>query len=258
VANADQKTGQADLDKANELRGEAKILQQKAAQEKKFNPLAAKKDAQQASKDLAQANNLQTQGQKLLKDAKAERAVLAALKDKQKGPKDGGTKDSGTAATPGGSQDAGQPGGSSQAASSAPSTSTPGLATQIAAQTPGTATQLALNATQAVAPQNVAVSLKAISLAWNQDGGWVVRIADALPAASTEAISTCNGQFGSCQQAASVDASAFGCLAVMSTADKQLFSATGTSLDAVTTSLQQKLDTMGVKGEVQYSGCNNG
>jgi hypothetical protein len=263
VANADQKAGQADVNKANELRGEAKILQQKAAQEKKFNPLAAKKDAKQASNDLAQANNLQAQGQKLLKDAKAERDVLAALKDKQKGPKDGGTKDGGTAAMAGGGQDAGQPGGSSQAASSAPSTATPGdnnqpaPATQIAAQAPGTATQLALNATQA-APQNLAVSFKALSLAWNQDGGWVVRTADALPAASTEAVSTCNGQFGSCQQAASVDAGAFGCLAVMSTADNQLFSATGTSLDAVTTSLQQKLDSMGVKGEVQYSGCNNG
>ncbi len=110
----------------------------------------------------------------------------------------------------------------------------------------------------ATTPAPQSLSFKALSLAWNQDGGWVVRVADALPVANTEAITTCDGQFGSCKQAASVEAGAFGCLAVMSTNEHQLLSATGPSLDAVTTSLQQKLESMGTKGELQYSGCNNG
>jgi hypothetical protein len=251
------------------LTGAATVLQAKAAAEAKTNPKQALADSQQAAADLKQAATLRTQGQSLLKTAQAEKAVL---KDTQKGPQNGGTN--GTAATPGGSQDPGQPGasqaavtpgGGGQAASAAPSTSTPGdnnqaaPQTQTGAQTPGTATQLALNTNKAPAvPQNGAVSFKALSLAWNQDGGWVVRVADALPAAKTEAVSTCNRQFGSCQLAASVDAGAFGCLAVMSTADRQLFSATGPSIEAATTSLQQKLDMTGAKGEVQYSGCNGG
>ena len=86
----------------------------------------------------------------------------------------------------------------------------------------------------------------------------MVRFADALPAANDDAVTTCNVLFGSCTQAASIDADAFGCLAVMSSSDHQLFSATGISLEAVTAAVQQKLDGMGQKGELLYSGCNNG
>jgi len=323
IAASDQKQGNADLAKANQLTGAAAALQAKAVQEAATNPKQALKDSQQANADLQQAAKLRTTGQGLLQDAKAEKAVLASLKDNgsKNGTPGGGSNSPGQTqpggsespstpgqTQPGGSESPSSPGqtqtpgggqtaspaspGGGQTASPAPSAATPSdnntapatAATQApapatadpaqattaqapttaaqapatAAQTPATATQTALNATQAPAPQTVSVSFKALSLAWNQDGGWVVRIADALPTATTDAISTCNGQFGSCQQAAAVDAGAFGCLAVASTSEHQLFSATGSSLDEVTTSLQQKLESMGAKGEVQYSGCNSG
>jgi hypothetical protein len=100
-------------------------------------------------------------------------------------------------------------------------------------------------------------SFKALSLAWNREGGWVVRTADELAAANEDALTTCNSQFGSCQQAATVDSSAFGCIAVMSNGEHQLFASTGHTLEAVTAAVQRQLERRGQKGELVYSGCNN-
>jgi hypothetical protein len=289
--------GNADIKQANALRASAAALQAKAKID------AAKGDKAEAASDLGRANaalkqaaQLNSRGDALIKNARAEGAAIEALRNKGNTPSgntaNGSTPGGNTAngSTPGGNTanpnngngntanagngnagngnngngnarnpKNGNPaaGGDNGSVANAGSSSAP-AAVQA---TPGNSAQVASAATtmRAAAPARGATgSFKALSLAWNRNGGWVVRTADALDAANEDAMTTCNGQFGGCQQVMTVDSSAFGCLAVMSDGEHRLFAAKGRSVEAVTASVQHQLESRGQKeGQLVYSGCNN-
>jgi hypothetical protein len=285
AAAAAQQTGNADIAAAAQLNRNAALLTMHANE---VGPQSGtgKLLLAQAATLSQQATSLNSRGQDLLQSAKAETAVLAAgLNFNGFGTKStttAGTTPAGT--TPAGPTTAGNTnsgnnnGGGNNTANGNRGTGSSGHfvgsntnsgwtnagtwtspgATPIY---PGSPVQVAsaapVNAAPIAQPPQAITTFKALSLAWNQNGGWVVRMADALPEASQDALTACNGQFGGCQIAATVDNSAFGCLAIMSNSQQELFSGTGPTLEEVTASLQQQLQSRGEQGELSYSGCNS-
>jgi hypothetical protein len=289
ASTADQKQGNADIAQANALRASAAALQKKAAID------GAKGDKAEQASDLAradaaskQAAQLDSRGQGLLKNAQSENAVVSSLKNKATSPNGNtasgngngngngntGNPKTGNAANGNGGNgnnangsvrnpkkgDANSgnadSGGNNASVASGPASAP--AAVQTAPSAPRRVASAVTTPPVAAPTPGVTGSFKALSLVWNRNGGWVVRAADALDAANEDAMTTCNGQFGGCKQAMTVESSAFGCLAVMSYGEHHLVAATGHTLEAVTASVQHQLELRGQKeGELVYSGCNN-
>ena len=244
--------GNAAINQANALRASAAALQAKAKID------AAKGDRAEAGSDLARANaalaqaaKLDKQGQAFLANAQNESAAIKNINANTGNPNTAGTGNPSTAnaGNVSNTQNPSTP-GTAQAAPSNPG--------QVASVATATSPAVPARSAQTASPPSVTGSFKALSLAWNANGGWVVRTADALDAARQDAMTTCNSQFGGCQQATAIDNSALGCLAVMSNSDHKLAASVRPTLEAATRAVQSKFESSGQKGELVYSGCNNG
>jgi hypothetical protein len=103
--------------------------------------------------------------------------------------------------------------------------------------------------------------LTAIALGWNLDGAWVVRKNPNVDAATRDAVSQCNTQFGTCTLSdAMVTPTSFGCLAVGRGNDNasRLFAAARGSMDDARSAVMDQMTTSGSAGDILYVDCNGG
>jgi hypothetical protein len=100
---------------------------------------------------------------------------------------------------------------------------------------------------------------RAMALAWNVNGGWMLRTAANLATASSLALSACNSQNRNCRISASVGPYEFACLAIARNTRGKLFSLSGKSLDNVRNGVMRNClrDPQGGSCRVLFSPCND-
>jgi dienelactone hydrolase len=104
-----------------------------------------------------------------------------------------------------------------------------------------------------------AAPYRAVALAWNGNGAWVVRTVPSLEAARTEALALCNRDYGNCTLATlTIKPDSILCLAIARSNESRnkLYAATRNSLtDARAAALEQFRST-GSSGAIEYAACN--